>query len=498
MAEAVSEATAAHLREFVATELGLHFPPERQQDLLRGLASAAGEFGFRDLESGVEWLLSAPLTPAQTEILASHLTVGETYFFRDGNLFDALEIQVFPELFAARRATGQRLRLWSAGCCTGEEPYSIAILLHRLLPDLAAWNVTLLATDINVRFLRKAKAGVYTEWSFRDCPAPLKTRYFRQLPGKQFEILPEVKRLVTFAYLNLAKDVFPSLLNNTNAMDLILCRNVLMYFAPAKAAHVAEALQDALVADGWLAVSPSEASHSLFSRLRTMNYPGTILYRKGRVDTTAKPSPAPLECSTFGLTEAVPEPEPETWFPAFKAVEAPAGAPRQAATVTLEAAEEFYHHGRYEEARQAALAYHADHPGAAAAMELLARVHANQGDLAGALAWCGRALAADRLDPSCHYLQAMILQETGELEEAAASLRLALYLDPDHILAHFALGDLARRQRRGQEAQRQWRNALTLLAKVPGETPLAEADGLTAGRLTEILRSAMEQEALHG
>src|ERR1051326_1079376 len=134
----------SRLSEFVAERMGLHFPPERWADLKRGLIGAAEEFGFGDVTKCTDWLLTTSLTKPQLQILASHLTVGETYFFRDRKAFDVLAESVLPDLVFARRGCGQRLRIWSAACCTGEEPYSLAILLHRVIPDLAEWHVTIL------------------------------------------------------------------------------------------------------------------------------------------------------------------------------------------------------------------------------------------------------------------------------------------------------------------------------------------------------------------
>jgi len=124
MIPSISEVSLSRLSEFVATEMGLHLPRERWSDLERGIRSAAQEFGFKDAEPCIDWLVSSPLARNQIEILASHLTVGETYFFREHKSFDILEEHLFPELIRTRRRGEQSLRIWSAGCCTGEEPYS--------------------------------------------------------------------------------------------------------------------------------------------------------------------------------------------------------------------------------------------------------------------------------------------------------------------------------------------------------------------------------------
>ncbi len=153
--DGVPDSLLPRLSEFIAEQTGLHFPPERRPDLQRGLTAAAAEFGFANSVSCADWLLSTPLTRPQLHTLASHLTVGETYFFRERKTFDALANHILPELIGRRRGREQRLRLWSTACSTGEEPYSLAILVQQLLHDWRDWRVTILATDINENSLRK-------------------------------------------------------------------------------------------------------------------------------------------------------------------------------------------------------------------------------------------------------------------------------------------------------------------------------------------------------
>lgn len=472
----MQEAQWSQLSELVAARIGLNFPRERWADLEHGVAEAAQEFGFEDAAACVEWLLSAPLAKAELQVLASHLTIGETYFFRDEQTMEALAGKVLPELIRARRGREERLRIWSAACCTGEEPYSLAILLHQLLPDLPRWHVTITATDINARFLHKAAAGVYGEWSFRNAPWLLKERYFKRTPKGRYAIVPEIKRLVRFEHLNLVEDVYPSLATDTNAMDLILCRNALMYFTPSQMARVIGRLHRALVEGGWLAVSPSEASTSLFSQFATVNFPGAIFYRKRDVKVEAVPA-APLT-----------EPPPAAAAPAEEAVAAETASPPFAAAQSL------YLEGRYSESAEVLLARFGEHPAEPAACSLLARAYANQGKLGEALVWCDRWIALDKLDPAGHYLRAIVLLEQGDPAAGRSALRRAIYLDPDFVLAHFALGNLARGGGKIEEADKHFDNALHLLRGRRPDDLLPESDGLTAGRLTETITSLMHAE----
>jgi chemotaxis protein methyltransferase CheR len=451
----------SRVSDYIADAMGLHFPGERLQDLRRGLAGAAAELGFDDAAACADWMLTASLSPADLHVLAGHLTIGETYFFRDERLFDTLAGTVLPELLRAREGKERRLRLWSAGCCTGEEAYSLAILLHQSIPDLARWHVSILATDINIRFLRKAAAGVYGEWSFRNAPAGFKERWFQRTADGQYLLAPEVKRLVTFAPSNLVEDAFPALATDTNAMDLILCRNVLMYFTPAQASKVVGKLHRALVGDGWLAVSPTESSQALFPQFAVRNFPGVILFNKA---------------VTAGGRPALDTPAP--WMPPLPSVE-PAAPELRAAEPTLAIT-----------APTPALMPPAAPSDSRAPRELplLARALANEGRLAEALAVCDRWIAADKVDAAGHYLRALVLLELGDPDTAKGSLQRTLYLEPNLVAAHFTLGNLARGRGRNAQADRHFRNALHLLARHRPDDPIPESDGLTAGRLGEIIR----------
>lgn len=454
-------ALLAGLSDFVATRLGLHFPEQRWRDLQRGIAAAAADFGFTNGEACARWLLGATVERKHIEVLASHLTVGETYFFREKDSLDALGEHVLPELLRRRRDGERKLRIWSAGCCTGEEAYSLAMLLDRLIPDPETWNVTILATDINPGFLRKAAEGVYGEWSFRGTPEWVRQRYFRKTKDGRLQLQPHIRARVTFSYLNLADDVYPSLLSNTNAMDMILCRNVLMYFTADRARKISDNFHRCLVDGGWLIVSPTETSNTLFSGFSPVEFPGAFLYRKP--DGTERP--LAHRPDIFPPAPAAEAPAP--WQPIVPAVAdypGPMAEPEAARPPERGAVEE---------------------PCVAA------RRCANQGRLVEALAWCEAAIAADKLDPAHHYLQASIQQEQGQAETAVRSLMRALYLDSGFVLARFALGNIELSQGRRRQAERHFAHTLALLRNHADDEILPEAEGLTAGRLAEIVSSLL-------
>jgi len=470
-ADAVSDDLWQRVSEFVARTTGLHFPAERQPDLQRGLTAAAMEFGFTDGAGCADWLLSTPLTRPQLHALVSHLTVGETYFFREPKAFDALRGSILPELLRRRRGSEQRLRLWSAACSTGEEAYSLAILVQQLLPDWQDWEVTILATDINERSLQKAVAGVYGEWSFRESSSEFKERYFTRGANGRFTIAPEIRQRVQFAHLNLAQDGFSSATINTGSMDVIFCRNLLIYFTAAHARQLVENLRRSLLDEGWLVVSPSECSQALFSQFTAVNFPGSILYRKGNLQEGSSMNWAP-PAESAATAFAPPQP------PVAPLASAPAPEMRPAVPERVPALPE------------RVLPAGAD---SSQTFSLQARTLANQARHGEALAWCERWIAADKIDAAAHYVHATVLQEMGQRETARRSLQRAVYLQPDFALAHFVLGNFARADARPAEADRHFANALHVLRDSPPDALLLESDGLTAGRLVEIITTLLAQ-----
>src|SRR6185369_2626284 len=273
--------TLALFNRFIARTMGLHIKDERLNELAQKVVSISRDFGYDDPEECMLWLMSAPLSREQADILARSLTIGETYFLRDPQSFHALEKHILPEIIRNRRT--KSLRIWSAGCSTGEEPYSIAILLSRILPDPDDWNIMLLATDINPVALERGRQGIYGNWSFRDAP-PWLMDYFRKRKDGRFEIIPTIRKMVRFSYLNLAEDGYPSLLNSTNAIDIIFCRNVMLYFEPALIEKMIVKFHNTLQDGGWLFVSPTEVSCRTFGGFTCKRFPGAFAYRKGDKD----------------------------------------------------------------------------------------------------------------------------------------------------------------------------------------------------------------------
>jgi chemotaxis protein methyltransferase CheR len=216
--------------------------------------------------------------------LLEELTVGETYFFREPGQFEFLRRTVLPEF----RRSGRRPRAWSAGCATGEEAYSLAILFEQEgLGEAGA----ILATDLCRSALERARRGVYRPWSLRGEAAAL-ARPYLEATGKCFRVSAAVRRLVTFRPLNLARDDYPSVSTGTTALDLILCRNVLIYFDAETVRRVAARLRAALAPGGWLLTASSDPPLAELAPFATVVTPHGVVYRRPVPESLGSGSPA--------------------------------------------------------------------------------------------------------------------------------------------------------------------------------------------------------------
>lgn len=434
----LAEADFQRFCDLMRERSGMEFNGPRRNDLERAIGRALDEMGLSAPQALYERLTD---DQALLESFIASLTVPETYFFRNRPQFDALEQHILPELIARRR-NERRLRIWSAGCASGEEPYSVAILLRRLLPDLAAWDVLILATDLNRGLLEKAQAGLYSAWSFREMPAEIRERYFTPR-GSRFELSAEVRRQVTFAYLNLAEDTYPSPLTNTHEMDLILFRNVLIYFNAEMARRVVDRLYRALADGGWLLVGHAEPSITLFDRFAEHHLAGAIVYQKvAAPPAAARPA---WQATALSVEDQVRRP--------VAALSAGTGPTPARPGDDLIA--------RYQEARALA----------------------DRSQLAAALRSIEALIRQAPLFAPAYYLQGLILQEMGDTEAAVAALRRCVYVDAGFVMGHFALANLYARAGQIERSRRHREQIVRLLAAAPPAEPVPEGDGMTVGEL---------------
>ena len=493
--------------KFIKNYIGVYFPDNHLHNLERKITLITRKYNSKKTESFIEWLISAPITKEKEEIIIKHFTVGETYFFRDKRSFDYIEKQIIPELIYTKNKKDKNIKIWSAGCSTGEEPYTIAMLLKKYIPDMTEWNITILGTDINPHSLSKAVNGIYTKWSFREMPEWAKKSYFQEIKEDQYKIHPDIQKMVKFSQINLVTDEYPSSVNNS--VDMIFCRNVLMYLDNAKAEEIVKRFSDSLIDGGLLFVSIPELSLDIYNSFTKISNSETFFLKKEGTNKNIKVIDEKEQYSLNkkniqskniklddDLTTTIKLP------PSILKERTKQSEDIKVQIAIFEKSKTLFKQGKYQEVIKILTDLLSNRQIDAntfpysEAVSFLSRSYANQGDLIKALTWCKKAIDIDKVNPEYHYLCSIIFQEQNKIEEAIASLKRVLYLDSNFILAHYTLGNIMLTQEKMKESKRHFNNAIEILSKIPQEEELPESDGITAGRLKEIITSIINKDIL--
>ena len=464
MNRSLTDTELSKVCEVIADKLGLSFPVERWAILGRNLAIAAREAGFQEMDKFVHSILSHRLSKFQIKMLASHLTTTETYFWREPEVFKALTGDILPEIIKLKRDYEKSISIWSSGCSTGEEAYSLAIAVHNSIPDISRWKINILATDINQKALDKAAEGIYGPWSFRNTPEWLLKKYFNKLEDRKYEIIREIRKMVTFSNLNLAQDKYFLPSDGTKLKDIIFCRNVLMYFTEEWVDRIYRNFFNSLSDNGWFVVSSAELSPNLSPLFTSVNFPGAIFYRKN--GNGAKTLPQDRLITSDNLHEE----------------KTPLSIQSTAALLNPSTIEPIVQGEPADETPAE------PQPTKIFAIHLLA----SQGYLPEALSLCNEAIGTDKLTPGLYFLRASILQEMDRYPEAIASLKQAIYLDSDYIMGHFALGNLFIREGNEKSAKRHFNTVLGLLTNYSNDDILTDSDGLSVKYIREIILANIE------
>lgn len=373
--------------------------------------------------------------PAEFRPLIDTLTVRETFFYRFAAQFDAFRDHLLPQFLARAAGEERRVRVWSAGCCTGDEPYTLAIIAAE---QGCLDRIEILATDINESYLEAAMAGVFSTRSVAQLPAPLRQRYFTASGGR-FTIDPAIRARVTFKWLNLADAVYPSVLNGTAGVDLIFCRNVLIYFDKLRIAVIIDSFAECLNDGGVVALGHSEVLPPEWT-LAVQPIGDAFFYRRpaGREPDEVD---RPIEPPFSRLASAIPPPP----------------APNAEATTLLDEAERLANHGRSSEAA----------------------------------AMCRRAIQLDASQVRGHYLLGVF--SLDDPFNAHRCFRRAVDLNPAHLPARLHLAECADKMGRAAEAVVEYRQLERLARAWPPDEVLDSLEGITYGMLALIGQSALRR-----
>lgn len=274
----LSDDLFAQIRDFIYSQSGLFFPDHKKYVLEGRLAERLKALGLKTFEEYYYYVRYDPGRERELAALFDSITTNETSFFRNAPQLDSLRTAVLPEVIEGQRAKGdRRLRIWSAGCSSGEEPYTLSIITGEVLgEELSSWFVEILATDISTAMLTRAQRGVYSEYSLRNTPEEVKRKYFLR-DGPNWSVKQEVRKLVRFGRLNLSDD---AQMARVPRMNIIFCRNVLIYFDPAATKKVVDRFYDILLPGGYLFIGHSESLHGVSRAFKLVHFPGAIVYKK--------------------------------------------------------------------------------------------------------------------------------------------------------------------------------------------------------------------------
>jgi chemotaxis protein methyltransferase CheR len=493
------------VRDLLGQRTGLTFDDDRRGDMARAIDERVRAVGGGDFTTWWNRLSSPSEGAAEVAALAGLLTVGETSFFRIRGHMEAL-----VEVAARRleRPGGAPLRILSAGCSSGEEAFSIAMLLLGL--DADPRRLEIVGVDIDPWALEKASEALYSDWSLRETPAAVRSRFFRP-EGRRHRLCDEVRAVVRFRPHNLMEvgDVFLP-----ERWDVIFCRNVLIYLSDEARERLIRQCSAALAPGGFLFLGHAETLRGLSHDFTLLHSHDSFYYRR-KAEAAAEPLPRfpassvtgplpqiemdmerPLDVSWVeaierasdriaGLIEAAPP-----RFPA--AIPAPmAGEAASAPASRLEEVRELVRLERFNDAVEVL----GRAPGAAVdpdALILLAVAEVNRGRIDEAEAACGRILDLDQMNAEAHYIMALCREHRRDVPAAVRHDEFALYLDPGFAMARFHLGMMTRRSGDLAAARRQLGEALRMMARENSARILMFGGGFSREALMRLCRSELQ------
>lgn len=476
------------LMSLVRHRMGIVINSNQKKELYQIFLEGCKKFEFTPEDYLTALSECSPQSPLLEHMVAG-LTIGETYFYRDKRQMKLLQEMVLPNLIKQKRLKKElSLRIWSAGCASGEEIYTIAIMLDQLIDDTSQWTINLLGTDINTQFLKKSMDAEYSDWSMRAIPDKIKNQYFI-FNGKKYILIDKIKKMVRFDYINLIENSYPSMFNGTNSLDLILCRNVLIYFDIEIAGKLMKQFYASLQENGFLLLG---ASDPLDSKVLHSNFQ--------HIDNMLFMRPV------FGTNAAAP-PKIEKKSPSIKKQDRVISKP-PINVYPLKKTENGYKDellALLNDNQWQAILFELDSMGPEISQQAFfqyakATALANLGHLPQAVKLFQSSLKTDSSNKFTHFTYALALLELNQFAEAESELRKTIFLDRHFVSGYYQLGLLLIRNKQQSAGLKCLKNAYEIaVTKKPTDEVLGSS-GLHYGRLTEILQqeiSLYAGEATH-
>ena len=486
-----------NLIELIAKHTGLHTREQDKQALLRkintriqALQLSTAEQYYQLLDTSTNNGSIETLGDREWKELTLLLTTGESYFFRDKGQIALLKNRLLPQIIEQKKRTSVQhnskklsLRIWSAGCSSGEEVYSIAVLVKELIPDLHNWDILILGTDINLDAIAKAKKGLYDSWSFRMVEPEIIQRYFKARQ-QSWEVKAPICSMVKFQLGNLIKDNFPQPHIDIHSMDIIICRNVFIYFDACSISMVLDKFYHTLNNTGYLVTGHAELYGQNLGKFQTKVFSESLVYQRSEVPLEDCPSFrfSPTLCNINQKENTLKQQKVKPLIP-YQIKSYQLAPENSKLPASINTATTLFHQGEYTAAIQEAEELIKQHPHHFDSYCLLAQAWANLGKAEKAIFYCEQAIEIDSLSTHPYYLLAHIAEEKGDANKAKKLLRKIIYLIPTSIDAYLELGDIYQREGDMSKAKKMRATAGELLNQLPSNF-IVEPSRNTVSELT--------------
>jgi chemotaxis protein methyltransferase CheR len=506
----VTSRALQQLAALLLERAGLKITPDGYHSLRLALSTRMPVLGLDNSEEYVRRLRGME---DELRALLPLVTVGHTEFFRDPKQFRALESHILPEALARARRETRRVAIWSAGCATGEEPYSLAMVLAELgaLPI----EVDLWATDLNLAAVQAARQGRFSSRRVASIPADRRMRFFRPVEDGQQEIVSSLKDYVRFDGQNLAVPVFEKV--KAESLDLILCRNVIIYFDLPTIRALMDRFLAALRPGGLLLLGYSESLFKVYDRFEMVEVEGSFIYRRplkpldprapgARHTPTLSPTTAAERTTVLAAASSLGKPKPRKPAPPRpvlpstealqQSLDAAAPKPPEAAPARkearmsaefvaaarerptgeqpawslmlspgerLNAAVRMMERGDFVSAVATVEQLLTDEPSHLDALLTVGNLYSLTGRMSDARDAFGQALNREPLCVEARVFGGLAALQAGELAEARSELGKALFLEPSLAIGHYLLAQVHERLEDHEAARRSYRNAISQL-----------------------------------
>jgi chemotaxis protein methyltransferase CheR len=546
-------------QELLIEASGLQFEESRNQSLHLALWQRLQHRGYDSYREYYNLLKFHPEGRLEIRELLDLITVGETYFFRNKAQFNVLMRFVLPEIIKRKIFTGDPcIRVWSAGCSRGDEAYSIAIAIMEVLLSYSEWNISILGTDINRNGLACSEEAIYIQKDIGHLEKEYLDKYFN-IRGSTYVLKEDVKALVRFEYHNLAKD--PFMTETMQNIDIIFCRNVIIYFDAQTTQRVIENFYNCLAEDGYLFLGHTETLWQINNKFERVEFPQTFIYKKTlnpakedplkpfmaipevtveNMTLSTAPEPAFEIRSEKGHSGAILSASPETSASPSAASSGPNCSVVSFGSKSERSSSRFkpkptdwgaegltsaQQAGQEKSSSQHELSSgHQEIPGRLDQIEkkcdaaspsstdnLIAQDKnyfltslkeatflANEAKYKEAADILGKIVAADNLSVDAYYLLGVLSYKSGDLKGAETQFRKVIYVTPDSVLAYYNLGNMYVYQKKFSAAAREFKNAIRLLEKRPKDEQVRFCEDFTVEFLLRACRNTLVQISKRG